>query len=256
MSRLRLLIADDEPLIRSGIRTALSRVPGIEIAGECANGTETVRSVQEQEFDLVLLDVRMPDLSGLEVVRQIGPERMPMVIFVTAYDEYAIRAFELNAVDYLLKPFDEERLVASIERARERLAGKNHAELVEQLHALVRQKEAKWPERLPVRTRDAYELVMVDAIDWIEAADNYVQLHCGNRTHLLSETMANLARTLDPTRFVRVHRGRIVNISQIVTITPIMNGTYELLLRGGIRIATGRQFKDAVLELIGRSESR
>jgi two-component system LytT family response regulator len=255
MNRIRLLIADDEKLIRSGIRATLSSLPGlVDIVGECENGSETVRSIREQKPDLVLLDVRMPGPSGLEVVRQIGPELMPMVIFVTAYDEYAIRAFELNAVDYLLKPFDEERLISSIERARERLAEKSHPELIKQLQALLEREALKWPERLAVPNKGSYEMVPVDTIDWIEAADNYVQLHCGNRTHLLNDTMANLPHTLDPDRFARVHRGRMVNVSRIAKVTPLGNGAYELSLQSGARLTTGRQYRRTVLGLIGKSD--
>jgi len=251
MNPLRLLIADDEPLIRSGIRAIASRMPGVEVAGECENGAETIRSLREQRVDLVLLDVRMPDMSGLEVVREVGPQRMPMVVFVTAYDEYAVRAFELNAVDYLLKPFDDERLIRGIEKARERLFGSDPAALVERLRALLDQREQKWLERLAVRNKDGFEMVPVDAIDWIESADNYVQVHCGDRAHLLSETMSGLEAKLDPARFLRVHRRRIVNIGRIAGIHTMLNGAYEIQLHHGLRLTTGRQYRDAILRLIG-----
>jgi two-component system LytT family response regulator len=252
MNPLRLLIADDEPLIRSGIRTIASQMRGVQVAGECENGAETIRALRTQNLDLVLLDVRMPDLSGLEVVRQVGPERMPMVVFVTAYDEYAVRAFELNAVDYLLKPFDEERLIRGIEKARERLLGTSHAALVERLHALVERREHKWLERLAIRNKDGFEMVPVDSIDWIESADNYVQVHCGEKAHLLSETMAGLEAKLDPARFLRVHRRRIVNIGRIAAIHTMLNGAYEIQLRHGLRLTTGRQYRDVILHLVGR----
>jgi len=228
----------------------LSRVPGIEVVGECANGAETVGFIQEREIDLVLLDIRMPDYTGLDVVHQIGPDCMPMVIFITAYDEYAIQAFELNAVDYLLKPFDDERLIRSVERARERLAAKSQVHFAEQLRSLLAQSEQKQPERLAVRNKDGYDMVPVDAIDWIEAADNYVELHCGGRAHLLSETLTNLERMLNHNQFVRVHRGRIVNASRITKISPLANGCYELKLHSGVRLTTGRQYRATVTKLL------
>jgi two-component system LytT family response regulator len=256
MNPLRLLIADDEPLIRAGMREIASRMPDVRVVGECESGAETIESLRAGGVDLVLLDVRMPDLSGLDVVCQVGPESMPMVIFVTAYDEYAVRAFELNAVDYLLKPFDEERLIAGIEKARERLLGTNHAVLIERLHALLDQRERKWTERLAVRNKDGFEMVLVDAIDWIESADNYVQVHCGDKAHLLSETMTGLEAKLDPARFLRVHRRRIVNIGRIAAIHTMLNGAYEIQLRHGLRLTTGRQYRDVILRLIGSPNAR
>lgn len=252
MNPLRLLIADDEPLIRSGIRAIASRMPGVHVVGECENGMQTIRSLRAQSVDLVLLDVRMPDLSGLEVVRQVGPEWMPMVVFVTAYDEYAVRAFEVNAVDYLLKPFDDERLIRGIEKARERLLGSNHAALVERLNALLDVRQQEWLERLAVRNKDGFEMVPVDSIDWIESADNYVQVHCGDRAHLLSETMTGLEAKLNPARFLRIHRRRIVNIGRIAAIHTMLNGAYEIQLRHGLRLTTGRQYRDSILRLVGR----
>ena len=253
MSTLRLLIVDDEPLIRMGIRQGLSKVAGVEIVGECESGSDAIRAILSGGVDLVLLDVQMPDCTGLDVVRQIGPERMPMVVFVTAYDEYAVKAFELNAVDYLLKPFDDERLRRSVERARERHA--NHTStgpaLTQQLQALLNANRA-WSERFVVRNTDRYEFVPVESIEWIESADNYVQLHCGAKTHLMGETLTKMEERLDPAKFRRIHRCRIVNVSRITAIHPLLNGTYSVELRNGTRLATGRQYKDAIQGLLGR----
>jgi two-component system LytT family response regulator len=252
MDKLRLLIADDEPLIRRGLRNALANQPAVEVIAECENGTQAVREVLSKQPDLVLLDVQMPDCDGLEVVRQVGPDRMPPVIFVTAYNEYAVSAFELNAVDYLLKPFDEARLSASLARARERLASKDFRALAERLRNLVAGGQKRWTERLVVRNNDRYDFVPVEKVDWVESANNYVLLHCGLKTHLLSETLTGLEKRLDPEKFVRVHRGRIVNISRIVAAHTMMNGIYELELNTGVRLSTGRQFLDAVQRLIRR----
>src|SRR6266849_895356 len=176
MSNLRLLIVDDEPLIRLGVCNGLAGLAGIEVVGECESGEQAIQAILSQQIDLVLLDVQMPDCTGLDVVRQIGAQRMPMVIFVTAYDEYAVQAFEMNAVDYLLKPFDDERLRNSIERARERHATRNQSALTQQLQTLLDTRR-EWSDRFVVRNTDRYEFVAVESIEWIESADNYVQLH-------------------------------------------------------------------------------
>lgn len=249
MSNLRLLIVDDEPLIRLGVRNGLAGLAGIEVVGECGSGEQAIQAILSQQIDLVLLDVQMPDCTGLDVVRQIGPQRMPMVIFVTAYDEYAVKAFEMNAVDYLLKPFDDERLRASIERARERHATRNQSALTQQLQTLLDTRR-EWSDRFVVRNTDRYEFVAVESIEWIESADNYVQLHCGTKMHLLGETLTGVQEKLDPRKFQRIHRCRIVNVSRITAIHPMVNGTYSVELRNGTRLTTGRQYKDAIQGLI------
>src|SRR2546423_8187564 len=183
MNKLRLLIVDDEPLIRKGLRNAASHLDDIEILGECGSGAEAIQAIQSQCPDLVLLDVQMPDCLGFDVIREVGPKRMPPVIFVTAYDEYAVKAFELNAVDYLLKPFDEDRFLQSMERARERIEGQQGASLAQRLEALLKTRRQTWPERLVVRNGERYEFVPVENIDWIESANNYVELHCGPKQY-------------------------------------------------------------------------
>jgi two-component system, LytTR family, response regulator len=250
MLALRLLIVDDEPLIRAGLRMGLAKLDNVAVLGEYGTGAEAVQAILTQPADLVLLDVQMADCTGLDVVRQVGPDRMPMVIFVTAYDQYALNAFELNAVDYLLKPFDDERLARSIERARERLAGNGQQALSRQLHQLLASHSRGTLERIVVRNGDRYEFVAIDSIDWIESADNYVQLHCGSRALLHSETLSALEEKLDPARFTRVHRCRIINLSRIRAVHPILNGTYELEMLNGVRLTSGRQYKDAIQSLI------
>jgi two-component system LytT family response regulator len=246
MSNLRLLVVDDEPLIRDGIRHGLSAIDGIEIIGECDSGARAVEAILASEPDLVLLDVQMPDGTGLDVVRQVGPRRMPAVVFVTAYDEYAVQAFEFNAVDYLLKPFDDERLRSAIERARGRISGVKGTALAEQLQSLIEKQKRQWPERLVVRDGDRFRLVPVDSVDWIESANNYVLLHCGPHQHLMAETLTHLESELNPAKFLRIHRGRIVNRARIAAVRPFLSGTYQLELLGGIRLSSGRQYSDAV----------
>jgi two-component system, LytTR family, response regulator len=250
MNPLRLLIVDDEPLIRAGIRECLSHVDRIEVVGECGSGAEAMQAIASQQIDLVLLDVQMQDLTGLDVVEKIGPAHMPPVVFITAYDEYAVKAFELNAVDYLLKPFDNSRLRASVERARERIAERRNTSLADQLQALLNSRARRWPERIIVRDGERFDFVPVESIEWIESANNYVQVHCGPRHHLLAESLSSLESRLNPARFLRIHRGRIVNLSRIVAVHSLLNGTYEVELHSGTRLTSGRQYKAAVQAVI------
>jgi two-component system LytT family response regulator len=262
MRTLRVLIADDEPLIRLGVRRALEAMADIAIAGEAGTVDDAVAAIESGAPDLVVLDVQMPGGTGLDVVRRVGAARMPPVVFVTAFDAYAVQAFDVNAVDYVLKPFDPERLQQAVERARTRLAGPAlPAALAAQLHALLAAHDdrreaasagaAEPPvDRLVVKSAERFDLVPVDAIDWIESADNYVQLHCGRTQHLLGETLTSLERRLDPRRFLRVHRSRMVNRSRVVAIHVLVGGTYELELRDGTRLTSGRQYRDAVQRLI------
>jgi len=250
MTNLRLLIVDDEPLIRLGLRTELAKLDGVVVAGECATGAAAIEAILSQLVDLVLLDVQLPDCTGLEVVGHVGPQRMPMVIFITAYDEYAVKAFALNAVDYLLKPFDEHRLRQAIERARVRLDGRSQSEFQKQLQALLGSQTRQKLERIVVKKGEHYEFVPVDSIEWIESANNYVQLHCGTKTHLLNETLRAMETKLDPGRFLRVHRRHIVDISRIVAIHPLLSGSYQLQMKAGAQIATGRKYKTVVQNLL------
>jgi len=250
MKLLRLLIVDDEQLIRTGIRNGLSALDEIEIVAECASGSEAIAAIRSQRLDLVLLDVKLQDCTGLDVVQQIGSERMPPVIFVTAYDEYAVKAFEVNAVDYLLKPFDDARLRHSVERARERISERNQTLLADKLQALLDARGRKWQERLAIKNEEGFDLVPVESIDWVESANNYVQIHCGSKQYLLAESLTHLENRLNPSKFLRVHRCRIINVSRILAVHPMLGGTYEMELRGGTRLSTGKQYKDAVQALL------
>jgi two-component system LytT family response regulator len=250
MNHLRVLIVDDEPLVRQGIRRGLSALEGIEIIGECGSGFEAVTAISSQRPDLVLLDVQLQDSTGLDVVAQIGPQNMPPVIFITAYDEYAVKAFELNAVDYVLKPFDDERLTSSIRRAQERIAARKQSFLGEQLEALLDFERKRWPQRIVVKNGERFDIVATEAIDWIESANNYVQLHCGPRQYTLGETLTSLENRLDPQKFVRIHRGRIVNLARLTAVHAMLGGTYEIELRSGERLSSGRQYKDAIQAII------
>jgi two-component system LytT family response regulator len=250
MNDIRLLIVDDEPLIRLGIRSILATMDGVTVLGECGRGADAIEAINSRAIDLVLLDVLLPDCTGMEVVSNVGPERMPMVIFVTAYDEYAVRAFELNAVDYVLKPFDAERLRAGVERARRRLTAGESTALARQLRALLELSDDDRPARIVVRQSGRYDFVAVHDIDRIEAASNFVQLYCATRTFLVSDTMKRMESKLNPQHFMRIHRQHIVNMQRVVAIHPIINGCFELELRSGVRIASGRQYKESIQRFI------
>jgi len=255
---LRVLIADDEPLIRLGIRRAVEAMPDVAVVAECGSPDEAVAATRAQAPDLAILDVQMPGGTGLDVVRALGPSRMPAVIFVTAFDAYAVQAFEINAVDYVLKPFDPERLQQAIDRARTRLESHGTQALAERLQALLAAHDApaaadrRQPavDRLVVRSAERFDLVPVDSIDWIEAADNNVRLHCGRARHVLGETLTSLERRLDPRRFLRIHRSRMVNRTRVVAVHVLLGGTYELELRDGTRVSSGRNYRDTVQKLL------
>lgn len=249
-SRLRVLVVDDEALIRRSLCRGLETRDDVEIAGECESGAEAIAAIGDLHPDLVLLDVQMPDGTGLDVVERVGPEHMPAVVFVTAYDDYAVKAFELSAVDYLLKPFDDDRLNRSIDRAKKHILSSRAADLSTQLRSLLEAKAERWPDRIVARTGEHFDLVPVNTIDWVESANNYVQLHCGTKHFLLGETLTSLAERLNPQKFVRVHRGRIVNLSRITAVHPLFSGTYEIELAGGTRISTGRQYREQIQALL------
>jgi len=248
MKALQLLIVDDEPRIRTGIREDLSGMESVHVAGECGCVAEAVAAIRSNQFDLVLLDVQMPDGTGFDVIREVGPQRMPAVVFVTAYDKYAIQAFDVNAVDYLLKPFDDIRLRESIDRVRDRLS--RPAELMRHLEVLLESRESQYAQKLVVRTGERFDFVPVESIDWIESANNYALLHCRTKHHVFGENLTALERLLDPKQFGRVHRCHMVNLSRVVAVNAIAGGVYELELQGGARVSTGRQYADRIRRLL------
>jgi two-component system LytT family response regulator len=190
----------------------------------------------------------LPDGTGFDVVRKVGPARMPAVIFVTAYDQYAVRAFEVNAIDYVLKPFDAARLRASLERARRRAA--QSADLVQQLQGLIESHQSAWLNRLVVRNGERFDVVPLDSIEWIESANNYSVLHCRSNDFVFNENLAGLEQRLNPKQFLRVHRGHMVNLDKVVAVNAIVGGSYELQLKGGAKVRTGRQYANVVRALL------
>jgi two-component system LytT family response regulator len=246
---IKVLIVDDEPIIRRGLRNHFSRLPNYEIVGECCNGHSAIESIRELKPNLVFLDVQMPEVDGFGVIREIGPQEMPAVVFVTAYDEYAVRAFDVNALDYLLKPFDDERFSRCLSRVEQRLASEET--LVEKLASLVAgQNKAKGADRLAIRNSDRITLLQTDEIDWIEAADNYVEIHVGKHVHLMRETLSNLEQRLQPFRFLRIHRSRLVNADRIKEMHPLFHGEYELVLSDGTRLTSSRHYREVLQRLL------
>jgi two-component system, LytTR family, response regulator len=250
---IRTLIVDDEPLCRERLRALLADDPDFTIVGECGDGAEAVATLRETPCDLVFLDVQMPVMDGLEVVEAIGPERMPTVIFVTAYDRYALRAFEVQALDYLLKPFDRERFEKALGRAKAHVQRDQSAEASRQLLALLGDTRPgrKHLERLVIKSGGRIFFLKMEEIDWIEAAGNYLRLHVGSETHLLRETMNALEGRIDPERFLRIHRSTIVNIERIREIQPLFHGDYVVLLRDGTELTLSRTYRQRLQEVLG-----
>jgi two-component system, LytTR family, response regulator len=252
MEKIRALIVDDEPLAREGIRMRLAQEPDIAVIGECSNGRQAVTVIERDSPDLVFLDVQMPKLDGFGVIAAIGAHRMPQVIFVTAYDEHALRAFEVHALDYLLKPIDGARFLEALARARGRIRGH---ELQEQLQALLAsiQAEKKYLARLSIKTGGRILFLSVDEIDWIEAADNYVLLHAGRDSHMLHTTMNSLEDRLDPGAFLRIHRSTIVNLQRVKEMHPMFHGEYRVILKDGTELASGRSYRSKLQRLLDNS---
>lgn len=238
---ISVVIADDEPLARERLRSLVTGHPDLTVVAECADGRETVATVARLAPDLAFLDIQMPELDGFGVLEALAPTHRPAVVFVTAYDEYAIHAFEVNAVDYLLKPVDPRRFEEALSRARTRLSLPDSGRLAEldQLLAELRRVRG-YPSRLVAKLGNTVSLVPVEEIDWIEARGNYARLHAARVVHLIREPLRSLEARLDPDRFARVHRSAIVNLERIATVEPFFHGEYILMLRNGTRLTSSR----------------
>ena len=253
--RIRALIVDDEPLARERLANLLQPLEDIEIVGQCRDGEEAITSIVDLTPDLVFLDVQMPHMNGFDVIEAVGSERMPLVIFVTAYDQHALRAFQVRALDYLLKPFDRERFADALQRARKAIERNETGDLGRRLLALVKdlRKDQPRAERLVVKSGGRLFFLRADEIDWVEAAGNYVRLHVGTTAHLLRETMNAIEGRLDPEKFFRIHRSRIVNMERIQEMQPWLNGEYAVVLRTGTRLTLSRGYREKLQERLGRS---
>lgn len=253
MDKIRALIVDDEPLAREGIRLYLADEPDVDVVGEAEAGDDAVTAIRSIDPDLVFLDIQMPGRDGFGVLEAVGPQQMPPVIFVTAYDRFALRAFDAHAVDYLLKPFDAERFQRALDRARDQIRSERRTALNERLAALLAEvgTRPEFTERFAVRSGGKIFFVRVDDIDWIEAQGNYARLHAGERGHLVRETMAGLEARLDPARFVRIHRSTIVRIDAIREMEPLLHGEHVVVLRSGKRLIASRGCRDRLSRLLG-----
>lgn len=234
---LRVLIADDEPLARGGVRARLAGHGDLTLVGECTDGPSALAALQTRSTDLLFIDVQMPGLSGLEVIEALPPERRPLTVLLTAYEQFALRAFELRALDYLLKPIDEDRFADALDRARQAMAlrrGDRQA------------RAARYATRFQVRLGHRVQLVMADAVDWIEAQGDYAGLHAGGQLHLLREPLQRLAGRLDPAQFLRVHRSAIVRLDRVAEMQALSNRDHLLRLRDGTVLRASRTYVDAL----------
>jgi two-component system LytT family response regulator len=256
---VRAIIADDERLARRKLRILLDSEPDVEVVAECEGGRQTVAAIHTYLPDLLLLDIQMPDMDGFQVLGEISPEEMPVVIFTSAYDQYAIRAFEAHALDYLLKPFDQERLHHAIERARSELNKSQDREIARRILDLlsrVRSETRTASEqegRLVIKAKGRVVFLNLDEIDWVEAAANYVRLNVGKESYLFRETISRTSERLDPNLFIRIHRSTIVNVRKIKELIPVNSGEYVVVLKTGKELSCSRGYRAALQRVIDRN---
>jgi two-component system LytT family response regulator len=243
---MRVMIIDDEPLARRGVRARLRKTPDVKIVGECGDGASAVEGILKLEPDLIFLDVQMPGMDGFGVLRALPTEHLPAVIFLTAHEEHALRAFEVSALDYLLKPLDDERFEAAMNRARKQMDAASKTELVGRMFRLFDHQGEKYASRFTVRTGTRIQVVPADDVEWISSAGDYTELHTRSAVHLLRETMNSLEQRLDPSRFARIHRSRIVNLARILELRSIENREYIVKLRDGSQHRSSRTYADRV----------
>jgi len=267
---IRVLIAEDEPVPRRRLARLLGEEPGVRVVAQCAGGREAVDRIHEEAPDIVFLDVQMPDLDGFQVIESVGLDRMPTIVFVTAYDEYAVRAFEVHAVDYLLKPYDQARFRTALARARQRLEAQRQGPAPaapddeSRLRALLRSLVETVPdaaaaslasshastttsatsEHVAVRVDGALRIVRLEEIDWFETEGNYLRLHAGKQSYLVRQTASHLEAQLDPRRFVRIHRRYLVNVARIHEVQPWFGGDAVVVLRDGTKLRLSRTYRE------------
>ena len=249
-AKIRTLIVDDEPLARSNISLLLQPDPEIEIIGECGSGAEALAAIRSAKPDLVFLDVQMPECDGFDVLEMLGNTPSPVIVFVTAYDQYALQAFEAGALDYILKPFDNARFERALGRAKQRIVhdhGKDENN---------KEKDKGNPDRIAIKSVGQVVFIRVSDIDWIEAADYYACLHVGSRTHLLRRSMSELEQELDPLVFSRIHRSTIVNLDRVKALKLGEDGEYEVLLDSGVRLRLSQRYRKQLHSRLGMRESR
>jgi two-component system LytT family response regulator len=253
---LRTLIIDDEPLAREGVRILIGADREIDIIGEIDNGRDAVTAILESRPDLVFLDVQMPEQDGLSVLRRVPKERLPLVVFVTAFDRYAIDAFEAHALDYLLKPVEADRFAVTIARVKSRFRERALSDITDRLLALMQDTESlagspkAYIERVPVPYAGKVQIVPVTTIDWAEAEDDYVRLHVGKASHLIRKTLSAFESELDPKQFIRIHRSHLINAARIKELRPRGQGEYSVVLHDGTELKLSRTYKDRIAALL------
>ena len=251
---IRALIVDDERLARQKVRTLLASDSDIEIAGECANGDEAVAAIRKQKPDLVLLDVEMPGANGFDVLRRLPADRLPLVVFVTAHDEYAVRAFEVEAVDYVMKPFDRRRFTDAMRRVKRHLeVGREDADsrVLRLLERVMKDRDAAALEHFVVKSRDRTVLLPVSSVDWIEAQGKYIRLHSAGTSHLVRDSVSDVEARLDPRKFLRIHRTTIVNVKKILEMQRGFGGGMFVVLRDGTKLMMSRRYRARIREATG-----
>ena len=251
--QIKTLIVDDEPLARRNLRLLLDKDPQIEIVGECGNGKEAVEAITNQKLDLLFLDIQMPEMDGFDVLQAVGPEQVQAIIFVTAFDQYALKAFDVHALDYLLKPFDEARFQRALKQAKSRIERRELNQLTTKLVALLDERSTRevatkstYLTRLMVKLSNRVILLKVSDVDWIEADGNYAKLHVGGKCHLLREKMQDLENQLDPDKFVRIHRSIIVNLDRVKEMHPHFNGDFIVVLDDGAKLKLSRSRREVL----------
>lgn len=258
-SVVRTVIADDEPLARRKLRLLLDSEPEVKVVAECDNGGQTLSAIRTCRPDLLLLDIQMPDLDGFQVLSEVSAADMPVVIFTSAYDQYAIRAFEAHALDYLLKPFDQERLHHAIERARFELFNAKGREITHRILDLLsrvkteKQALSEFDERLVIKTKGRIVFLNLDEIEWIEASANYVRLNVGRESYLFRETISRISERLNPNHFIRIHRSMTVNVRKIKELIPVNSGEYIVVLKNGKELSCSRGYRANVQHMIEKN---
>ena len=248
--KIRTLVIDDEPLARDRLLKLLRAEPEVEVLGDASNGREAVALIRKTRPDLIFLDVQMPELDGFGVLAELGEGERPAVVFVTAYDKFALQAFEVHAVDYLLKPFDKERFHTALRRALDQFARQQPGQIHEQLSALLQElRPTQQHDRLAVKSEGRVVFLKITDLDWVEAADNYVSLHVGKESHLLRETMTSIEQRLPGEKFIRISRSTIVNMDRIKELQPLFHGEYAVILRDGTKLTLSRSHRDKLQQL-------
>ena len=252
---MRALIVDDEPLARRGVALRLKRFRDVEVVGECGDGPSAVEKILELAPDVIFLDVQMPGMDGFEVLQALPREDLPTVIFLTAYEQHALRAFEVHALDYLLKPVDDERFGTAMQRARRAMDTDNKIQMAERIVHLLEERPGRYVSRFPVRVGSRIQVVLTDDIEWIAAAGDYAELHCGGRCHLLRETMNALDQKLDPLQFLRIHRSKIVRVGCVRELRAIDNREYLVTLSDGSEHRSSRTYADRLEDWLSSEKS-